>query len=499
MADLPPIWFDAAPDTDYYAALNVHRDASTEEIRRAFFVLSREFHPDKTAHRDDANQQYPRLDRAYKVLSSRPLRLAYDQYGERGVVALEEDKEVDDWSIANYAHPDEYVQERLRLLLRRWYEKQLEAPFSSQTDCEVEVDARDFVQHPMYSLKQLFNKQHRMIGISQMVMRQSTNIHVSRNTTVVVGGYLYDKHGLGLGALTCGINYVTADPGALRIHLNSEIGWTPKLSVHLEQPVSTLTSCFLMPETTVDGLDVTVGVHHVMRLLPHLAPLQGSMMLSANNGLSSSLMVHHDSYQSRATVAIRNQGPSVGLSVRKQMTPSSSAKVSMDVGVGGVALTMGSSGKVSRRSRLSLGLRFALQGISVRLGCACHRRAWIQSWVLQVCPRKRAIRRSGRGRPAVHCQRMEHVGRRDGAVFGRGRRWPSRETRPQAQRASGTAVCPCPTCVVPHGSAALRVVPANADGKTGGQEHSSGRRRQCPCGPVWPEPIDGTRLRRVIF
>ncbi|ETV97102.1 hypothetical protein, variant 2 [Aphanomyces invadans] len=232
------------------------------------------------------------------------------------------------------------------------------------------VDARDFVQHPMYSLKQLFNKQHRMIGISQMVMRQSTNIHVSRNTTVVVGGYLYDKHGLGLGALTCGINYVTADPGALRIHLNSEIGWTPKLSVHLEQPVSTLTSCFLMPETTVDGLDVTVGVHHVMRLLPHLAPLQGSMMLSANNGLSSSLMVHHDSYQSRATVAIRNQGPSVGLSVRKQMTPSSSAKVSMDVGVGGVALTMGSSGKVSRRSRLSLGLRFALQGISVRLGFA---------------------------------------------------------------------------------------------------------------------------------
>ncbi|RHY60753.1 hypothetical protein DYB38_007353 [Aphanomyces astaci] len=325
MADLPPIWFDVAPDTDYYAALNVHRDASTEEIRRAFFVLSREFHPDKTTHTDDANQQYPRLDRAYKVLSSQPLRLAYDQYGERGVVALEEDKSADEWAVANYVHSDEYVQERVRVLMRRWYEKQLEAPFSSQTECEVEVDARDFVKHPLYSLQQVFNKQFRMIGISQMVMRQSTSIDVSRNTTVVVGGYLYDKHGLGLGALTCGINYITADPTALRIHLNSEVGWTPNV-----------TSCFLMPELTVDGLDVRVGVNHVMRLLPQYAPLQGSMMLSANTGL-----------------------------------------VAVDLGVGGAALTLGSSGKVSRRSRLSMGLRFALQGISVRIGydvvgCSVH-------------------------------------------------------------------------------------------------------------------------------
>ncbi|ETV77836.1 hypothetical protein, variant [Aphanomyces astaci] len=370
MADLPPIWFDVAPDADYYAALNVHRDASTEEIRRAFFVLSREFHPDKTTHTDDANQQYPRLDRAYKVLSSQPLRLAYDQYGERGVVALEEDKSADEWAVANYVHSDEYVQERVRVLMRRWYEKQLEAPFSSHTECEVEVDARDFVKHPLYSLQQVFNKQFRMIGISQMVMRQSTSIDVSRNTTVVVGGYLYDKHGLGLGALTCGINYITADPTALRIHLNSEVGWTPKLSVHLEQPVSSVTSCFLMPELTVDGLDVRVGVNHVMRLLPQYAPLQGSMMLSANTGLVSSLQFHQNTWQSTATAAVRAQGPSLGLSVRKQVTTSSSAKVAVDLGVGGAALTLGSSGKVSRRSRLSMGLRFALQGISVRIGFA---------------------------------------------------------------------------------------------------------------------------------
>ncbi|KAF0688566.1 Aste57867_19811 [Aphanomyces stellatus] len=368
MADPAPIWFTEAPETDYYAALNVHRDATVDEIRRAFFALSREFHPDKTKHTDDANQQYPRLDRAYKVLSSRPLRLAYDQYGERGVLALEEDKSAD-WTVATYTPQDEYVQERLRLLLRRWYEKQVEAQFPSHTDCEVHVDASDFVLHPVYSLRQLFNKQFRMVSISQMVMRQSTTMHVSRNTTLVVGGYLYDKHGLGVGALTCGVNYVTADPAALRIHLNSEVGWTPKLSVHLEQPMSTVTSCFLMPELTADGLDVTVGVHHVMKLLPHL-PLQGSMMLSAANGLSSSLVFQNESWQARTSVAIRDNGPQLGASLRKQVTTDTSAKASVDVGMSGTALTLGASGKVSRRSRLSMGLRFAFQGISVRLGFA---------------------------------------------------------------------------------------------------------------------------------
>ncbi|CAK4076966.1 unnamed protein product [Aphanomyces euteiches] len=364
----PPIWFTEAPEVDYYAALNVHRDATAEEIRRAFMALSREFHPDKTKHAEEANQQYPRLDRAYKVLSSRPLRIAYDQYGERGVAALEGDKSAD-WTLASYAHQDEYVQDRLRVLLRRWHEQQVEAQFPSHTECEVEVDASDFVQHPLYSIQRIFNKQHRMLSVSQMVMRQSTTLHVSRDTTVVIGGYLYDKHGLGVGALTCGINYITADPSALRIHLNSEIGWTPKLSVHLEQPVSTVTTCFLMPELTVDGLDVTVGVHHAMKLLPHV-PLQGSMMLSSMNGLSSSLLFQHQSWVTRTSIAIRDHGPQLGLSVQKQLTDDSSAKVAVDLGVSGAAVTLGTSGKVSRRSRLSMGLRFALRGISVRFGFA---------------------------------------------------------------------------------------------------------------------------------
>ncbi|GLD94815.1 hypothetical protein PINS_up003440 [Pythium insidiosum] len=83
-------------ERDYYALLGVSRRASPEEIRSRFRALSREFHPDRLAKRQDpalvalANTQYPLLDRAYKILSDPVRRHAYDLYGERGVVALDQ-------------------------------------------------------------------------------------------------------------------------------------------------------------------------------------------------------------------------------------------------------------------------------------------------------------------------------------------------------------------------------------------------------------------------
>ncbi len=157
MADSRPrLWFQEAPDVDYYAALNVPRDASMDDIRKSFFALSREFHPDKTKHKEEAHQQYPRLDRAYKVLSSPSLRLAYDNYGERGVIALEQDDMVSHkWSVGAHVVPDAQIQERLLVLLRRWNEKQIQAQFPSHTECIIDIDAMDFVRHPRFAVSQV--------------------------------------------------------------------------------------------------------------------------------------------------------------------------------------------------------------------------------------------------------------------------------------------------------------------------------------------------------
>ncbi len=76
----------------YYAVLNVAKDASQEEIKKAYRTLANVFHPDK--HRDanikdQAQQAFARLQEAYEVLSDPEQRQIYDIYGKQGLEAGE--------------------------------------------------------------------------------------------------------------------------------------------------------------------------------------------------------------------------------------------------------------------------------------------------------------------------------------------------------------------------------------------------------------------------
>jgi molecular chaperone DnaJ len=68
---------------DYYEVLGVPRDADEEAIRRAYYFLAREAHPD-VADSPDAEEEFRELAEAYSVLSKREARLLYDRYGYRG-------------------------------------------------------------------------------------------------------------------------------------------------------------------------------------------------------------------------------------------------------------------------------------------------------------------------------------------------------------------------------------------------------------------------------
>jgi curved DNA-binding protein len=66
--------------TDFYDALGVSRDASTEEIQRAYRKLARRYHPD--VNRDPgAEDRFKEVSEAYQVLSDPELRRRYDRFG----------------------------------------------------------------------------------------------------------------------------------------------------------------------------------------------------------------------------------------------------------------------------------------------------------------------------------------------------------------------------------------------------------------------------------
>lgn len=65
---------------DYYEVLGVSKNASSDEIKRAYRKLALQYHPDRNKTKE-AENKFKEVTRAYEVLSDTQKRQTYDQYG----------------------------------------------------------------------------------------------------------------------------------------------------------------------------------------------------------------------------------------------------------------------------------------------------------------------------------------------------------------------------------------------------------------------------------
>ncbi|RLT28550.1 MAG: molecular chaperone DnaJ [Chloroflexi bacterium] len=75
-----------AQQQDFYATMGVQKDASQEDIKRAFRKLAMEYHPDRNKE-EGAEEKFKEVAAAYEVLSDPEKRSSYDRFGAAGVGA----------------------------------------------------------------------------------------------------------------------------------------------------------------------------------------------------------------------------------------------------------------------------------------------------------------------------------------------------------------------------------------------------------------------------
>ena len=75
----------ATTPRDPYDVLGVARDATEQDVKKAFRRLARELHPDVNAHDPQAEEKFKEAAEAYEILSDPDRRATYDRYGHEGL------------------------------------------------------------------------------------------------------------------------------------------------------------------------------------------------------------------------------------------------------------------------------------------------------------------------------------------------------------------------------------------------------------------------------
>jgi len=70
---------------DYYEILEVTKDCSGAELKKAYRKLAMKFHPDRNPEDKEAEEKFKQINEAYEALSNEEKRSIYDRYGKEGL------------------------------------------------------------------------------------------------------------------------------------------------------------------------------------------------------------------------------------------------------------------------------------------------------------------------------------------------------------------------------------------------------------------------------
>ncbi|HMI58714.1 MAG TPA: DnaJ domain-containing protein, partial [Gemmatimonadaceae bacterium] len=70
---------------DFYKILEIARDASDDDIKKAYRKLAMQYHPDRNGGSKEAEERFKLITEAYDVLRDGNKRAVYDRYGEEGL------------------------------------------------------------------------------------------------------------------------------------------------------------------------------------------------------------------------------------------------------------------------------------------------------------------------------------------------------------------------------------------------------------------------------
>ncbi|WP_340066772.1 J domain-containing protein [Ascidiimonas aurantiaca] len=187
---------------DYYEVLGIAKNATQEEIKKAYRRLARKHHPDVNPNDKDAQKRFQQINEANEVLSDPEKRKKYDEYGKNWEHAEEFEKAKR--AQKQYQEPFTYSGQASGADFSDFFEAMFGRGFSSGSR-QTRFRGQDYNAELSLSLSEVYRTHKRVITINGKNIRITIPAGIENGQTIKIGGY----GGPGEGGGSAGDLYIT--------------------------------------------------------------------------------------------------------------------------------------------------------------------------------------------------------------------------------------------------------------------------------------------------
>ncbi|XP_025829928.1 dnaJ homolog subfamily C member 11 [Agrilus planipennis] len=195
---------------DYYAFLNISKEATKEEINNAYRRLSRIYHPDK--HLDPEKKQkaeilFNKTKKAYEVLSDPHQRAIYDNLGVKGL-------ETEGWEIVQRTKTPAEIRAEYEQLAEERAERRKQQRTNPHGSITVNINATDLFNPYIneYGVQDEYEIEENSvlpnIEVSGMSFNQSVEFPLTQKDTATLSGQLQTHNGTGGGVISLSCRHI---------------------------------------------------------------------------------------------------------------------------------------------------------------------------------------------------------------------------------------------------------------------------------------------------
>ncbi|KAL0268402.1 UNVERIFIED_CONTAM: hypothetical protein PYX00_010358 [Menopon gallinae] len=247
-------------EEDFYAFLNISREAQPEEITYAYRRLSKLYHPDKhldPANKKEAEKLFNKTKRAYEILSDPHQRAIYDCLGVRGLQ--------ESWAVVQRHRTPQEIREEYERLAREREARRLEERTNAKGRVTMFINATDLfspyeTEYDEYMVSESLLPN---IEVSGMSFAQSIEAPITPKDMVRLSGTLSAQNGRGSGSVNVGYRRITSEKAW--VEWNGSVGKGPVLSMKTFRRLSKrlfgtfMTVLQFNPTETALGLNGSLG------------------------------------------------------------------------------------------------------------------------------------------------------------------------------------------------------------------------------------------------